>query len=390
VAVPTAVQWLHHFADRVERQRRYAELFERRYTGKHVLDFIVREYAEVYGSAATALPALHPPQTGIAAIGVDALTERLTILGVVSQQDGAEAQRVVIALERAWEDNDLDVMHREAHREALIKRSSYGLVSRGVGGKAVASIEACEQVAVHREQAPPYDIDAAAKFLVDEWTGQQHAKLWLRDRNVELDFVRTETSRRDPEGSDVLTPWQVEAERPLVVPNRVPLVEFANRPRLLADPVSDIEQIATLADIADLCEGLMVFAGHFGAVPIRYATGLEIPRDPADPTKPATGPDGKPLIGFDARADRLWVNTSKDGKFGQLEPAGLASFVSWADHMAEKIRAKTSIPISYYGAGVKTHMSAELLKTDERRWSAGCSGWVATGTSASRGAASSH
>jgi hypothetical protein len=52
-----------------------------------------------------------------------------------------------------------------------------------------------------------------------------------------------------------------------------------------------------------------VFAGHFGAVPIRFATGLTVPRDPKDPTKPLLGPDGKPVIPFKPRADHFWAST---------------------------------------------------------------------------------
>ena len=73
-----------------------------------------------------------------------------------------------------------------------------------------------------------------------------------------------------------------------------------DKARLLADPTSEIEPIASLCDIVDLIEGLMVFAGHFGAVPIRYGTGLDVPRDPKDPTKPLLGPDGKPRFCINA------------------------------------------------------------------------------------------
>ena len=161
--------------------------------------------------------------------------------------------------------------------------------------------------------------------------------------------------------SDSVSCWN----RPPVAQSFAWIFTFADRPRLLANPISEIESIASLVDIVDLVEALMVFAGHFGAVPIRYATGLEIPRDPKDPTKPLLGPDGKPAMGFKPRADHFWGSTSKDAKFGQLSPAALDGFVSWAQHATARIRAKTTVPGSYYGNSAQTHMSAELLKTDE-------------------------
>lgn len=360
--MPTVIEWIHHLEAKIEKQKRYAVPFETRYRNEYVLPFIVREYREVYGATVdTIFPALNPPRTGTAAIGVDALVERLTITGVASR--GQEDREAVRRVQEAWEDNDLDVMHREAHREALIKARAFAQVSRSTDGRAIVGVEAPEQMAVHREQAPPYDVDASLKVWVDEWTGDRKGSLQLPGQSIPLDYG---THRLDPEGSGKSSNWTAGESVDTQLPG-VPVVEFACRPRLLVEPVSDIEGIASLVDIVDLIEGLMVFAGHFGAVPIRYATGLAVPRDPKDPTgqTPLLDAKGKPLIGFNPRADHMWVSTEKDAKFGQLEPAGLASFVAWAEHLSQRVRAKTSIPGSYYGVGPQSHMSAELMKTDE-------------------------
>lgn len=357
---PTVLQWVVRLAGQIEQQKRYAEPFEVRYRNQYVLPFIVKEYRDVYGSAVDTLtPALHPPLTGSAAIGIDALVERLTVIGCESED--AKAAKLV---EQAWEDCDLDVMHREAHREAFIKSRAFAQVSRSTDGRAIVGIESPEQMAVHREQSPPYDVVAALKVWVDEWTGRRRAKLDLPGRDIRL--VEDDAARQDPEGSEIVTRWRAVSETATKLPG-VAAVEFAYRPRLLAAPISEIEPIASLVDIADLIEGVMVFAGHFGAVPIRWAKGLPVARDPKDPTgqTPLVGPDGKPVIGFNPRADHLWTSTSKDTEFGQLEPAGLASFVTWAEHVNSRIRAKTSVPGSYYGASLQSHMNAELLKTDE-------------------------
>lgn len=359
--MPTVIEWVLHLEAKIERQRRYAAPFEVRYRNEYVLPFIVREYQEVYGIGALGT-SLAPPRTGTAAIGVDALVERLTVTGVASR--GAEDADAVRRVQEAWEDNDLDVMHREAHREALVKSRSFAQVSRSTDGRAIAGIESAEQMAVHREQAMPYDVDAALKVWVDEWTGARKGSLQLPGRKIDLEYGPVHAL--DPEGSGKSSRWEAVDETVTKLPG-VPVVEFACRPRLLLEPVSEIEAIASLVDIVDLIEGLMVFAGHFGAVPIRYATGLPVARDPKDSTgaTPLLDANGKPTIGFNPRADHMWTSTEAGTKFGQLEPAGLASFVAWAEHLSQRVRAKTSIPGSYYGIGVQTHMSAELLKTDE-------------------------
>ncbi|WP_426243708.1 hypothetical protein [Nocardioides sp. LHG3406-4] len=108
----------------------------------------------------------------------------------------------------------------------------------------------------------------------------------------------------------------------------------------------------------------MVFAGHFGAVPIRYAEGFQIPRDPKDETKPLLGSNGKPMVGFNPRADHMWFG-GPGVKFGQLTPATLDTFVTWGQHASSRLRAKTRVASTYYNLDLKSHMSAELLKTDE-------------------------
>jgi hypothetical protein len=358
--MPSLVKWIRHLETKIADQERYAKPWEARYRNEWVLPFLLAEYREVYGARSEGLlMQLEPPRTGTAAVGVDALVERLTVIGV--EASGTVDKDALRKLNEAWEDSDLDVMHREAHRETLIKARSFGVVDVAADGRrAVAGIEPAEQMAVHRLAAPPYDIDAAMKVWADEWTGKRAGRLWVGD--VVHDLVEGETT--DEEG--VTVRWSIGEPQRLPF-GRPPVVEFAQRPRLIADPVSDIDRIASLADIVDLVEGLMVFAGHFGAVPIRYATGLPIPRDPSDASgqTPLLDSSGSPSMGFNPRADHMWTSTEPDTKFGQLEPAGLASFVSWAEHATSRVRAITSVPASYYGVNLQTHINAEALKTDE-------------------------
>lgn len=373
--MPTVMQWTKRLLAKIEEQERYAAPFERRYANEYILPFLAKEYAEVYPGLVIASAdgrvvdsvltgSLHSmldvPKSGTAGIVVDALTERLMLAGMTAPDDKQAAR----LLEKAWEDNDLDVMHHEGHRESLIASRSFGSVAREKNGdRAVVGIESATQAAVVRSQSTPYNVVAYLKVWRDEWTDKRAGLLRLP--GLDYDLGESDVEIRDPEGSGESSRWQVLGEPKRTELDGVPVVEFAPRARLLKDPVSEIDPIASLVDVVDLVEGLLVFAGHFGAVPIRYATGLEIPRDPKDPSKPLLGPDGKPMVGFKPRADHFWGNTSKDAKFGQLEPAGLASFVTWAEHASAKVRAKTALASTYFSLDLKSHMSAELLKTDE-------------------------
>lgn len=374
-AAPTPMQWVKRLLEQIDKQVKYAEPYEKRYCNEYVLPFLVKEYAEVYPGLLIASAdgrvvdsvltgSLHSmldiPKTGTAGIVVDALTERL-VLGGLTAPDDPDAAKL---LEEAWEDNDLDVMHQEGHRESLIASRAFGSVAREQEGtRAVVGIESPTQAAVWREKAAPYNVIAYLKIWTDEWSGKRAGLLRLP--GVDRDLVEGDVESNDPDGSDVVSRWRVAGEPRSTGLAGVPVVELAPRARLLKEPISEIDPISTLIDVVDLVEGLLVFAGHFGAVPIRWAKGLEIPRDPKDPTKPLLGPDGKPAIGFKPRADHFWANTSKDAAFGQLEPAGLASFVTWAEHASAKVRAKTALASTYFSLDLKSHMSAELLKTDE-------------------------
>lgn len=373
--MPTVMQWVKRLLAKIEAQERYAAPFEKRYSNEHILPFLAKEYAEVYPGLVVASAdgrivdsviagSLHSmldvPKSGTAGIVVDALTERLMLGGLTAPDDAAAAK----LLEQAWEDNDLDVMHHEGHRESLIASRAFASAAREQNGdRAVVGIESATQAAVIRSQSVPYNVIAYLKIWTDQWTGDRAGLLRLP--GFDRDLTESTVEHLDPEGSGEASRWTVQGDpRPTGLAG-VPVVELAPRARLLKDPVSEIAPIASLVDVVDLVEGLLVFAGHFGAVPIRYATGLDVPRDPKDPTKPLLGPDGKPMIGLNPRADHFWTNSNKDGKFGQLEPAGLASFVTWAEHASAKVRAKTALASTYFSLDLKSHMSAELLKTDE-------------------------
>lgn len=362
----TVMQWIQKLEAQIEEQKTYATPWERRYKNEYVLPFIAQEYREVYGQQVDTLMAtlLEAPRSGAAAIGIDALVERLTVLG--GSSDDKETSE---AMKAAWEDSDLEVMHHEAHREAMIRSRSFGAIDRSTDDRSILTIESSEQAAVHRMQGPPYDVDAYLKIWVDEWTNKRQGVLLLAAqpagmKHLRYRLVEGETQELDPEGSSAASRWRVEGD-PELRPGPVPVVEFQHKARLLEPPQSEIESIYTNVDLADLIEGLMVFAGHFGAVPIRWATGLDIPRDPKDPSKPLMGPDGKPLMGFKPRADHFWFNSNTEAKFGQMVPATLDTYIQWANWARSQLRTQTKVASTYYALDLKSHMSGELLKVDE-------------------------
>ena len=148
--MPTVMGWVRQLEAKIKAQAAYERPFNERYRNEWVLPFIAAEYRQVYGDDAVKhAMSIAPPRSGVAAIGIDALTERLRIVEAVADP-GGDGRRAALVVNQAWEDSDLDVMHPEAHREALIGARSWGFVSRERNGsRAVGSIESARQCAGH-------------------------------------------------------------------------------------------------------------------------------------------------------------------------------------------------------------------------------------------------
>ncbi|MCW2631590.1 MAG: hypothetical protein JWR88_552, partial [Pseudonocardia sp.] len=339
--------WAEALEPRLNRQRAHAEHFDAYYSGEHQLELANELFRDVFGTAPRShereserllqLHHLHAPHVNLAAIGVDAVAERLIVdgfrVGSDDDQAGAAAAR------DWWLGNSLDVMSSIAHVESLAKGTAAALLWPGVDGQPVASIEDATQMVVHRRQAPPYDVDAALKVYRDEWTGADVALLWLPGRRYTLKAGDAEMI------NGVRSRWQIVED--VAGPAFVPVVELANRARLIRPPSSQIEHVAPLVDAHTLLLADMIVAADTGAFPIRTATGIKL----------VMGSDGEPRTPFDARADHAMVSENPDAKFGTLDAANLAGYVAALDMLLREIRTLTRVPEHYYGSGAAAGMS---------------------------------
>jgi hypothetical protein len=368
--VPTPLQWLVRLEQLLDEQRRHAAYFDRYYSGERTLDIVEADYGDVFGVDRFEQPLLGAPYSNVAAIGVDALAERLQVDGF--RVGGDDNTAGADAADELWTGNDLDAMSTLGHTESFVKGTAGLLAWPGEDGRAVISIEDAEQLVVHRRITPPYDVDAALKLLIDEWTGDEVALLWLENVG-RITFRKGSATRRvviagsagpletlatqwvEPDAADE----QLVEAMPERLDGRVPVVELANRQRLLRRPSSELVHVAPLADVHDKLIADMVIAASFGAIPIRTATGVKLMR--------RTLPNGdvELLSPFDVRADRAMVSENPDARFGSIPAADLAGYVAAIDMVLREIRALTRVPQHYYGEGVSAGMSGETLKAAE-------------------------
>lgn len=353
--------WVHRLENRLNEQRKHARKYDKYYRGERELEVVKRDYREVFGTEEIA-----PPRTNVAAVGVDAVSERLGVqrvrVGDPEDDEGNKAAREL------WRRNELDVMETICHVETLVKGSAFTLTWPGPDG-AVVSIEDCEQMAVARRQSPPYDVIAALKVYTDEWTGQELSVLYRPEGMYKFASGSNQTLWT-PTGQAVKSRWRARDPAFTRAPSqwarrdRVPVVEFADRQRLLSPPQSELVNVAPLADAHAKILADLVIAASFGAVPIRTATGIRMPRDEKGNLKrhPVTGELEPP---FDVRADRAMVSERKEAKFGSLPPGDLAGYVAALDMLLREIRTITRVPLHYYGQSGLAGTSGETLKSSE-------------------------
>lgn len=352
---PTPEDWAARLQAQLTKQAQHARTHDDIYTGKRRLAIVEREYRDIFGTEATTanLLALTPPDTGVAAVGVDALRERLQIesfTAVSGFGEASDAGRVQAAATALWDGSDMDVMHSVAITEALIKGRSYLQLGLGPDG-ATLSVEDPEQMAVVRDHAPPYDVKAAMKVSDDPWGGGQVRTLWLPGQRF--------TGRQQSGG------WSLDSGVP--AEERVPVYELAYRQRLIAEPTSYIAPIASLADSYALLMAYLVIAARFGAVPLLTMSGVALPRDlltgqplpfGSDPTRPDLPP--RPVGATEALATE-----NPAGKFGRIEAGQLAGYIGALEMLLGSIMALTRAPASYYGLGAKSGTSGETVKASE-------------------------
>lgn len=329
--------WVTLLSNRLYLQARHAAFYDSYYSGDRANLLARKLFEDVFGSQNNLVPHLLPPEANLGKVGVDAVAERLRIEGFRVGDDPVQA-----GAKEAWDiwiGNDLDVIWPMAQIEALVKGTTGLLTWPGLDSEPVISVEDPSQMVIHRMNVPPYSVDAALKLYVDEWTGKQIGWLWRPGVRYDL--------RQGAAG------WEIAGQT--TYQGDPPVVELANRTRLLRAPSSELAGVTPLLDVYTLLMADMVVAADTGAFPVRTATGIKLARRP----------DGTPITPFNVRVDKAMVSENKDASYGSLPPSDLAGYIAAIDMVLQQVRMLTRAPEHYYGKGAGTNVSGEALKSSE-------------------------
>lgn len=302
------------------------------YEGRHRLLFATEKFRNAFGGLFRYF------SDNLLAVVIEIITDRMIITGF-GVEEGMES-----AGGRAWEiwkRNRMDLYALEAMREAFITGDGYVIIWPDDMGNARIYPQASENCAVL------HDPEATEKILwgVKLWLSWDHKlrlNLFYPDR-IEK-FVSTSAydgSGMVPEKQTSFVPW-IDGSEAWPLPNpwgEVPIFHFANNARVGSEGRSEILPLTPLQDALNKSIIDLLVNMEFQAFPQRYATGIEVRRDPST---------GKQISPFNPGADRLWVAASPDAKFGDLKQGDLAPFLDVAESFRREIARISGIPLHYF------------------------------------------
>lgn len=323
--------------DAIQEYREPRKTLIEYYDGIHSLAYATEKFQNAFGKTIQAM------RDNLCATVVDAGVDRMEIIGFSGDD---EAKKTADDAWKLWQNSQMELTSIETHTEALKSGVAFVIVWPDVKtAKAKFWLQSSLNCAVVKD--------------AENDEPQFAAKLWtLPDGNLRLnlfyaDRVDVFVTQKKPTGKEFKESAFIAFADPSQ-PNpygSIPMFEFSVEP--------------ILANVLPLQNGLnktlcdMIVGMEFAAFPQRWATGLEVPKDPIT---------GQKVPPFKAGIDRIWNSSDKDSKFGDFTTADLEQFLKVADAFRLEIARVSGTPTHYFGMNLSDAMSGEALKTLESRF----------------------
>lgn len=282
--------------------------------------------------------------TNLTGLVVEATAERMEVEGFRFGSDpDADSDAWYI-----WQRSDFDAGAGEAITHALV----YGRCPISVdpnGGEPLLLCEDPRQVVVAYSSDGRRERRAALKVFADEWTGVRFATLYLPDAVYRFQDDAPTSSVSAPR--PVWLPRRVTGQ-PVVTGNplgEVPFFELRNRP--LGRTRSEVANLVIPQRRLNQAIFNMDAVAEYGAFRQKWATGIEVPRDPQT---------GAPVAPYEAHVAKLFVADGVDAKFGDFSPTDLSGYLRLAQEIASHIARISRVPVTYFLTDV-SNLSADAL-----------------------------
>lgn len=345
-----------------ELQRRFPEVEEndRYYRGEHNLAFASDQFRSYMNDR---YKGFRDNWCGVVA---DAPVERLEVTGIrpAGMDRGSDDE-----LWADWIGNECDVKSDMAFLEAGIGKRAHCLVWGDADANPLITWEHPSQSIVS------YDAESGAraaglKFWRDDT--QEFATLYMPDYVWKFQRSRIQDGRTESglyvSGGD-FTGWNERQPAsddtwPIANPlGEVPLVEIANRPRLLGEPMSDIHGTKAMQNAINLMWAYLLNAADHASFPQRVVMGADIPQIPVLDEN-GQKIDEKDIDIKKFGVDRVFWLTDENARIGSWPAADLSIFTGVLDVMTGHLASQTRTPPHYLMAKTP-NMSGDGLKAAE-------------------------
>ena len=360
---------------------------ERYYRGDHDLAFATEKFVNAFGTlfrefAMNLCPAI-----------CDAVRDKLRVTGfsvgsraalpagvardadLASQGEAMQAGSLRSDIDRIWFRNRMAERAGEIHKEALKNGDAYAVVWFDPLGEVTIYPQRAGSVTVEYDEELPGQILWAAKYwrTPDKRT---RVNIFYPDR-IERYVTRKESEVVLPEASDFVAvgsprsnvqgpkPKDTRPETLDLGPGTilnpfgvVPVFHFANNADVGCLGQSELEPAIPIQDGLNKSVLDMLVAMEFSAFRQRWAAGIEIEYDD----------EGKPKPPFTAGAERLWIATDPNTKFGDFNASNLDQFLKVKDSFRIDMASVTGTPLHYFLQNSGGFASGESLKQNETRF----------------------
>ena len=339
----SAEWWRDRLWDELGKRRQYVECMRQYYSGDHPLPMIQDKARPAFQRL------LKQARSNYVGLVVDATAERMQVdgfrLGSENVGDG-EAWRI-------WQASAMDADSDLLITEAVKVGRAFALVAPNPKDPAtpIVTAEDATQAIVAYRPGSRRERAAGLKTWVDDWTGQLMATVYLPDGLYKFQAPKPPGATRPKWEQRVVEGEAWPAPNPL---GAVPLVEIQNRPDLLGEAHSEIEDVLDIQDRINKTLIDRMMAQEFSAFRQRWMTGYEVPTDE----------NGQPIEPFKAAVDRLWVIEDENVQIGEFQATDLRPYLDSIESDVQHMAARTRTPAQYL-LGKLSNVNGETLKATE-------------------------
>ncbi|WP_405560694.1 phage portal protein [Streptomyces sp. NBC_01180] len=357
----TPVQMVERLRAKIARRAAKAERWSDYYDGIHPLKFASPEFSAQSGGLFEGFA------DNWCQVVVDSSCERLVPTGF-RLSDGSIDDRAW----DAWKRSEADVDIRLSLLDTLITGRSFAYVWKPDGVNTDISFKHVSEAIV--EYVPGQRRKRRACMTVYQ-DGQYEFATLITQLNVfrfqrERAKMHAFTGSHAGQGSwgggwedrtvDLPVGQSAHGPNPM---REVPMVELANRARLLGAPRSEIENVAPLQDATNTLWAHALTAADQVALPARAVLGMDRPtRDVLDENDEVVGEEDLPIDRF--RSDRLLWLEKEGASIAQFQAADLTNLTSFIQVCVEHISAQTRTP-PHYMLGQMVNIGADALAAAE-------------------------